>query len=93
MWNLAVYLPLLIGEQVPENDDEWECYLLLLDILQICVSRILSLDLIDHLKVLIEMYLVAFRGCYPHINIIPKQHYMIHLPAQILKYVTAHVAK
>lgn len=85
MWNLAVYLPLMIGEQVPDGDSEWECYLLLLDILQICASRVLSFDLVDHLKVLIEMYLVAFRECYPHINIIPKQHYMVHLPTQILK--------
>ena len=85
MWNLAVYLPLMIGEQIPDGDTEWECYLLLLDILQICASRVLSFDLVDHLKVLIEMYLVAFRECYLHINIIPKQHYMVHLPTQILK--------
>lgn len=85
MWNLAVYLPLMIGEQVPNDDNEWECYLLLLDILQICASRVLSCDLVDHLRVLIELYLVAFHDCYPHINIIPKQHYMVHLPTQILK--------
>lgn len=53
MWNSAVYLPLMIGEQVPDGDNEWECYLLLLDILQICASRVLSFDLVDHLKVLI----------------------------------------
>lgn len=32
MWNLAVYLPIFIGDEIPD-DDEWECYLLLLDIL------------------------------------------------------------
>ena len=86
MWYLAVYLPLLIGDEIPDDDNEWECFLLLLDILQICVSRVLSIDLIDYLKVLIEFYLNAFRECYPHKNIILKQHYMVHLPTQILKY-------
>ena len=83
MWNLAVYLPLMIG---PESDKEWECFLLLLDVLQICVSSIFSVDLVDYLKVLIEMYLSLFHECYPHKNIIPKQHYMIHFPSQILKW-------
>ena len=87
MWNLAVYLPIFIGDEIPDDDDEWECYLLLLDILKICVSCVLSVDIIDYLKVLIELYLNTFRDCYPHMNIIPKQHYLIHLPTQMLKYV------
>jgi len=82
MWNLAVYLPLMVGEQIPEDDNEWDCYLLLLEI---CTSRVLSVDLVDHLRILIKLYLVAFRECYPHLSIIPKQHYMVHLPTQILK--------
>jgi len=88
MWNLAVFLPLMIGEQVPDDDDdEWECDLLLLSILQICVSCVLSFDLVDHLRVLIELYLASFRKCYPHMSIIPKQHYLIYLLSQILKYI------
>ena len=43
MWNLAVYLPLMIGDLVPESDKEWECFLLLLEILQICVSSVFQL--------------------------------------------------
>ena len=87
MWNLVVYIPIFIGDEIPDDDDEWECYLLLLDILKICVSRVLSVDIIDYLKVLIELYLNTFRDCYPHMNIIPKQHYLVHLPTQMLKYV------
>ena len=86
MWNLAVYLPLIIGDQIPYGDIKWECYIILLDILQICVSRLVSRDLIQYLEVLIENYLKLFRQCYPSANIIPKQHYMIHLPSQMLKY-------
>lgn len=85
MWNLAVYFPLIIGDLVPENDSEWECFLLLLEILQICVTWVASTDLVEYLKVLIVTYLSSFKECYPHARIIPKQHYMVHLPSQILR--------
>lgn len=86
-WNLAIHLPLIIGDKIPENDLEWECFLVLLDILQICLTRILSVDLISYLQVLIELYLNSFCHCYPHASIIPKQHYMVHFPTQIIKYI------
>jgi len=44
MWNLAVYLPLMIGDMVPESNKEWECFILLLEILQICVSTLFSVE-------------------------------------------------
>ena len=85
MWNLSIYLPLMIGDQIPNNDSEWECYILLLDVLHISMARVLSEDLVQYLEALIEMYLSSFRRCYPLVTIIPKQHYMVHLPSQILK--------
>jgi len=85
MWNLAVYLPLMIGDMVPESNKEWECFILLLEVLQICVSTLFSVDLVEYLEALIEMYLLSFRQCYPHKNIIPKQHYLTHFPSQILR--------
>ena len=39
MWNLAINLPLMIGNAVPQENDMWECFLLLLDILQLCTAR------------------------------------------------------
>ena len=84
MWNLSIYLPLMIGDKVPNDDNEWECYLQLLHVLKICMARVLSIDLVQYLEALIEMYLTAFRSCYPLASIIPKQHYMVHLPSQIL---------
>ena len=58
----------------------------LLAVTKICVSRMVSFDLVDHLGVLIELHLVSFRKCYPHMSIFLKQHYLVHLPSQILKY-------
>lgn len=86
-WNLAIYLPLIIGDKIPEGDAEWENYLTLLNILRISMSRTISKDLVGYLKVLMKVYLSSFHECYPTTSITPKQHYLIHLPSQILKYV------
>lgn len=87
----AVYLPLMIGHKVPENDEMWECYLLLLDILKLCTSRVQSPDLVAFLEVLISDHHHSFAHCYPGSSITPKLHYCIHLPSQILRYVHACV--
>jgi len=68
-----VYFLLMIRDLVAESDEELECFLCLWDMLQICVSSVFSIDLVEYLKLLIEMCLLSFRKCYPHKNIIPKQ--------------------
>lgn len=42
MWTLAINLPLMIGDKIPDDDETWECFHRLLDILQICTSRMAS---------------------------------------------------
>lgn len=85
MWTLSIYLPLIIGDKVPYNEPLWECFLLLLDILQIVMARVLSPGLAAYLADLIYDHHSMFRRCYPSTTITPKMHYMVHLPSQILK--------
>lgn len=85
MWTLARYLPLIIGNKVPTNNQLWDCYLMLLDILEICTARVLSVGLVNYLSALIEDHHVMFKRCYPGSSVIPKMHYMTHFPTQILK--------
>lgn len=33
MWILTTYLPLMIGDLVPDDNKEWDCFLILLEIL------------------------------------------------------------
>ena len=42
MWTLAINLPLMIGNKVPLDNEKWECFLFLLDILQLCTTRVAS---------------------------------------------------
>lgn len=85
MWVLSVNLPLIIGDKIPEDSKEWECFLLLLDIVKLCTSRKVSKSHIGYLEVLIQIHHQLFVECYPNARIIPKMHYMVHLPKQILR--------
>ena len=84
VWILARNLPLMIGDRISENDF-WECYLLLLDIIQVCTARILSHGLAGYLEALISDHHLFVR-CYTEDNFLPKMHYMVHLPQQIIRY-------
>lgn len=86
MWALAVNMPLMIGDQVATDDEKWECFLLLLDILQLCTARVATTAHAGILEALISDHHHLFTRCYPNASIIPKMHYMVHFPQQITRY-------
>lgn len=85
MWTLARYLPMLIGQYIPIEDENWINYLTLLDITDYLVAPYISTDETAHLKVLIEEHHIIFGQLYPDASIIPKMHYLVHAPHLILK--------
>lgn len=82
MWLLGQLLPLMIGEQVTEEDPHWVCYINLLRILCIVTAVEITEDAISILQMLIEDYLDQFTSLYPN-SITYKIHSLIHLPRQI----------
>lgn len=86
MMTLCQMLPLIIADKIPEDDENWHSFLVLLKICSIAVTPVCTYDTISYLKVLIEENLTLFRKLYPSHNLIPKQHYMVHYPAQIGKF-------
>lgn len=80
MWNFAVVLPLLIGDKIPEDNPQWECYLLLLEITKFCTAKVTSEASADYVGALIEEHHKLFTTCYPEKMMIPKMHYMVHFP-------------
>lgn len=80
MWCLARMLPLLIGQYIPEEDSHWENFLLMLTIVDYLFAPVTSQDIISYLKSLIQEHHEAFLVLYPNAPIIPKLHYIIHLP-------------
>ncbi len=85
MWTLVTNLPLIIGDHVPFDNEQWNCFLVLLDIIQICTTRTVSRSLIGYLEALIDIHHQQFVKCYPTASVIPKMHYMVHFPEQVLK--------
>lgn len=80
MWCLGRLLPLMLGEDVPLGDQHWECFLLMLTIVDYVFAPVISNDDIPYLKDLIQEHHEMFREVYPLCPVIPKMHYMIHLP-------------
>lgn len=80
MWCLARLLPLMIGELVPDGDANWENFLLLVKIVDYVFSPVTTRSIAAYLVTLIEDYLESFKELYLECSIIPKQHYMIHIP-------------
>ena len=85
MWCLAIHLPILVGNMIPENDDHWEILCCLLQIMRIVFSPSISKDQVPYLQILIEYHHEKFKELYPECSIIPKMHYMVHMPRNILR--------
>ena len=74
MWCLAINLPLMIGGLVPDND---ACF----------ASTVIHNLVVAYLQVIIQGHHERFKELYPGCPIIPKMHYMIHMPRAILRYI------
>lgn len=83
MWCLARLLPLVLYDLIPESNTDWELFTDLMKIFDIVVSPIISRGTTFYLRLLIQEYLQEFKKTYPDVNLIPKQHFMVHYPAQI----------
>ena len=83
MISLAHNFSILIGDQVPEYDQHWYCFLILLKICSVAIALLVTHDTLFYLGILIEEYLQLFRILYPSTSLKPKHHYMVHYPYQI----------
>ena len=83
MWFLGRILPLVIGECIPEDDERWMLYLQMMDIVDILFSP--SEDHAIYLSTLINDHHEDFARLYPDSNIIPKMHFMVHMPRLMMK--------
>ena len=82
-WLLCRLMPFMIGRFIPESDDHYKNYLLMLQITDYLLAPEISEDDVSYLKLLIEDHHTAFRGLYPQLSIIPKMHYILHTHAKI----------
>ena len=77
-------LPLIIGDVVPRDDQNWKCFLLLAKILDLVVSQVSSPNLCAVLQATIEQHHRCFIAVYTAEAVIPKFHFLWHYPTQIV---------
>ena len=82
MWFLGRLLPLMVGQCVPESDEQWKCYIQLLRIITLATSYEVTESTIHMMTMLIESYLTQYTKLYPG-RMVPKLQFLIHLPRQI----------
>ena len=85
-WCLARFLPLLIGDLIPEGDERWNNFLLLLQIMEYLFAPRITHDQVAYLELLIETFLEEFVCLYPDRPLTPKMHYLVHTPMWIRRY-------
>lgn len=89
MWCLSRLLPLIIYGLIPEDNPDWQLFSDLMKIVDIIITPVIARETTFYLQILIKEYLQEFRNLYPNTRLIPKQHFMIHYPAQIRRCVIA----
>lgn len=87
MWTLGRFLPLVIGQLIPEEDENWENFLCLRDIMDIIFAYPVHRSACGELEALISDHHSSFVELYSHIQITMKMHSIIHTPRLLLKYV------
>lgn len=85
MWLLGRILPLIIGDKVPDDDEKWLNFLLLMEIVDLLFCPRISEDSASYLAALISDHHNEFVELYPTESVIPKMHYMVHMPRLILE--------
>lgn len=86
MLTLCHTLPVIVGSRIPQNHAKWQNMLRLIQIVLLCTSPSCTRETAVQLRLLIAEYLTNFIILYPKASFIPKMHYLIHLPQQMLIY-------
>ena len=76
--------PFLVGDDIPVESPNWHCFMLLANIVDIIMSPLSSADLCAILRRLITEHHQAFVTLYSANAVIPKLHFLLHYPDQIM---------
>ena len=76
---------MILAKYVDKNSTPWQCLSSLLEIIGIAFSEKISTEIVMYLKTAIKEHLSLFKNEYGA-RLIPKQHYLVHLPCQVLKF-------
>ncbi len=74
-----------VGGLVPSDDDRWLCFLHMVEIVSYLFSPAITADHAAYLQALISDHHTEFTQVYPDASVIPKMHFMVHMPRLMLQ--------
>ena len=83
MWCLVRLLPLMVGTNVPEDDNAWEVLLMLLKAMEYICSPELRTGHIDVMHDIIQEFFALRLRTFPEYELRPKDHYILHYEKQM----------
>ena len=84
-WALLRYIPLIVGDAVPEDDPHWQFLLHLCHLVDLVFAPVFTEGMIGYLREVIADHLASLKELYGDIcNLKPKHHLMIHFPTIIM---------
>lgn len=83
MLAFVAYFGVIIGDLIPVEDECWELYVILHQILYILLSRVISRNTVLHLSYLIEQHHTLYLNLFED-TLKPKHHIIVHYPSFIL---------
>ncbi|XP_029829727.3 uncharacterized protein LOC115314770 [Ixodes scapularis] len=86
LYCLFRYLPFYVGECIPRGQKVWELYLLFRKVVDIIMSKRVTVEYIAYLERLITCFSVDFKDVFPAVRVPCKLHFLIHYPRYMLMY-------
>lgn len=83
-WCLLRLLPLMIGHNIPEEEQAWQLLMTLKDVVELVMSPTHTIESIGLLDSLIAEHRHRFLTVFPQERLIPKHHFLEHYP-QLIK--------
>ena len=85
LWLFARVLPLLVGRHIPDDDERWENFKRMMEIVDRLFCPKVTEDDATYIKWLINDHHHEFCRLYPEMSVIPKMHFMVHMPRLIVQ--------
>ena len=76
---------MLVGDHVPDDDKHWQNFLILMEIVDHLFCPQVTEDQAAYVVTLIRDHHHDFCGLYPDHSIIPKMHFMVHMPRLMIQ--------
>ena len=85
MWLLGRILPVLVGDRVPDDDERWHNFLVLMEIVDHLFCPQVTEDQAAYVPALISDHHQDLCELYPDHSIIQKMHLMVHMPRLMIQ--------